>query len=483
MISNKPHRILCVIAALLSSTVGMAGIGDVDPAYGFHGILANRGNLNMMTAMLDGRVVTAAYEDSTVHLYMADVSGQLDTTFAPGGHLSVPIVLGTPFDDALGTAAAVSPNGSLYLAFDPNGQTSAKLLRVSSAGVLDSGFGASGVVSFAAPNAPTASAGAEILSIAPLANGQIAVLVGYFDSIYDCANDLRLFRLTSAGVVELEYDHAALQAAAGACSEFGGVTLTAVGNGFLSLVTGDVPTVFDATGRVVTVHMDQSGIAGNALSLSPETAGGNVYVAGPAASLSSGCAVSRLLPDMTHTYIDADGDDSLLVDFSSVPDAPGPVRACRILASGAGEMVYVEAYMRGSSGGTMVAIGRVRIRGGPYPDLDRRFGNNGIAVLGMEAAFGLFAAQVDGSLLLSHGEYAGGPAQGGEAVIKLLGSNLPSPGMIFLEAPPYPVSVFKGNRANVNARRALGSSGAVTANYVVTARHDGPPISSPRSET
>ena len=477
MISARPHRILCVIAALLSSTIAQAGIGDIDPAYGLHGILTNRGNLNTMTSMPDGRVVAAAYEDSALDLYMSDVNGQPDPAFAPDGHLSVPIVLGSPFDAGLGTAAAVSPEGNLYFAIDPNGQTSAKLLRVSSAGVLDSGFGANGVVSFAAPNVSTASAGAEILSIAPLANGQVAVLVGYFDSIYDCANDLRVFRLTSSGVVELEYDHAALLFAAGACGEFGGVTLAALGNGFLSLVTGDAPTLFDATGRVVTMHLDQAGIAGNAVSLSPEAAGGNVYVAGPGAFMSSGCALSRLLPDMTHTYIDGDEDDSLEVDFSSVPDAPGPVRACKILGNGPTGMVYVEALLHGVDGRTMVAIARVRVRGVYYPDVDRRFGNNGIAVLGTEAPFGLFAEQADGSLLLSHGGYAGDPAQGGDAVIKLLGLNLPSSGMIFLEALPYPVAVMQGSSTRVSVRRALGSSGPVTATYVVTARQDGPPIS------
>jgi hypothetical protein len=133
--------------------------------------------------------------------------------------------------------------------------------------------------------------------------------------------------------------------------------------------------------------------------------------------------------------------------------------------------------MVSDEGRTLVAIARLRVGGVYYPDLDRSFGNGGIAVVGMEAAFALFSEQADGSLMLSHGAYAGGPLQGGDAVIKLLGTNLPSPGLIFLEAPPIPVPVVQGTPVIVSARRALGSSGAMTVSYAVTAQSNGPPIS------
>jgi hypothetical protein len=477
MLTPRPIQTLGVVASLLMSTLALGGIGDIDSAYGTRGVLANPGDWNMMTAMPDGRVVTATYEDSVLHVYMAGVNGQPDSAFAPGGELSIPIVLGAPYDSGLGTAAAAAPDGSIYLAFDPGTSTSAKLLRFTSAGVLDSGFGVNGVVTFASTDAASASAGAEILSVAILANGQVAVLVGYFSSIYDCANDLRMFRLTSSGVVDLEYEHGALQRAVGSCGEFGGVTLTAIGNGYLTVVAGEAPTVFDPAGMAATLHLEKTGIAGFTLSVSPDPSNNRVFVAGPSMLSPTSCAVSLLLPDLSHTGIDGDGDDLLDVSFGAVSIAPVEVRSCRVLAGAATGYIYVEALLRDAGGRTMVAISRFVYRGAYYPFADRRFGSDGIAVLGMEAAFGLFSEQADGSLLLSHGGIAGGPAQGGDAVIKLLGSNLPSPGMILLEAPPYPVLVVKGDSTNASVRRALGSSGAVTATYVVTARNDGPPVS------
>ena len=478
---SRQIRFHGTLAALLSSTLllspmAVAGIGDVDPAYGFRGTLANSGDLNMMTAMPDGRVLTVAYGDGYLSIYMADTNGQPDSGFGPAGHLFFPLPPGTFDEEALGTAAAAT-NGSIYLALDADNQNSAQLVRVTAAGALDSGFGANGVVTFPVPPMSTSGSSAQILSIAPLPDGRIAVLVGYFNSIYDCASDLRIFQLTSGGGIQLEYDRAALQAAVGACSEFGGVTLSPLLNGYVSLQAGDAPTAFDPSGKAVTLHLEQTGTTGHAVTLSADASGSYVYVAGPAAIYPYTCSLSRLSPDLLHTSIDGDGDDWLTVDFSSVPDAPGAVRSCKVLANGNTGFVYVEALLGGADGRPMVAVGRISMRGHYYPDLDRSFGSNGIAVLGREAAFGLFAEQADGSLLLAHGGYAGGPAQGGDAVIKLLGSNLPSPGMIFLEAPPYPVPVVHGTPATVSVRRALGSSGAMTATYVVTAQHDGPPIS------
>ncbi len=453
-----------------------AGIGDFDASYGDHGVLINRGAPTTMAVTPDGRVVTAVTGDDGINIYMFNTQGHPDVTFGPDGHFA--LSQGTTFNGAGVTVAAASSD-NLYFALTTGSQTAAQLVRVTSAGALDAGFGLNGVATFPNPELSASGSHATILSIAPMARGQVAVLVGYFNSIYDCADDLRMFRLTYSGAIEIEYDHAAMQAALGACSEFGGLTLQPIGNGYAALESENGLTVFDPAGRVVSLDLGRAGVAAFGVNLSPRIADNYVFVSGPSATLYAPytCVISLLLPDLSHTGINGDGDDWTVVDFGTVPKAPGRVRSCKVLAGPETGFVYVEALMVSDEGRTLVAIARLRVGGVYYPDLDRSFGNGGIAVVGMEAAFALFSEQADGSLMLSHGAYAGGPLQGGDAVIKLLGTNLPSPGLIFLEAPPIPVPVVQGTPVIVSARRALGSSGAMTVSYAVTAQSNGPPIS------
>src|SRR6478735_8253830 len=182
---------VALLGLVLAARDAGAGIGDVDSSFGDGGhcrMPFDSGQWHDLIALPDGRLLSASAMNGAIQVFRSDANGHPDASFGVGGARTLPSTEGR-------TVAAMAPSigGTAYLA------TMGSIARLTAVGEIDQGFGQGGWVEF--PVAAVPGAGAVMIdSIAPLADGGVAVLAVYYQQFYDdCAIAQRVYVLQPDG--------------------------------------------------------------------------------------------------------------------------------------------------------------------------------------------------------------------------------------------------------------------------------------------
>lgn len=164
--------------------------GSVDTSFGVNGFVQQSiGNLDSPRAILidgSGNILVAGTTDSSGFMMRLNSSGVLDTSYGTNG-----LAINSNGSPVIFTDIALDANGKSVVVGSSN-TNNLLIARYTSAGILDSTYGTSGMTIIAQSNATSAN-GVSLQS-----NG-IAILAGY------SCNDVILARLTTGGLLDTSF--------------------------------------------------------------------------------------------------------------------------------------------------------------------------------------------------------------------------------------------------------------------------------------
>jgi uncharacterized delta-60 repeat protein len=398
--------LLLAIVALALALPGsaLAAAGDPDTSFSGDGQLATgfgttpfhpADNGNAAARLSTGEVYVAGTSGDDFALVRFTGAGVLDTTFGGGDGIAITDISGAGSEDQAFAVSVDTATGNVVVAGQTgNNETSDfGLVRYTSSGALDSGFGGDGIVTTDFPAAVEDVA----LAVTTLAGGGV-VAAGFTDTNPDGdidANDFALAAYTSSGALDSSFDgdtgngngrvttdfgsdddfaNAALLTTAGSKIVVAGSTDPAtVDSGDFAIArygasTGVLDTTFDGDGRETVSFVEVAGNGDTAYGLATDSSS-RILVTGFAGPSNGDCAVARL--DGTSGALDNtfSTDGKQVVSTPSSPPTLNTQDSCTsVLVQADGKIVL--AGNEGSANGRFLLIRVDGATGTPDPAFD-----------------------------------------------------------------------------------------------------------------
>jgi uncharacterized delta-60 repeat protein len=497
MIMKWQIRYVASLVASMGMAPGLvlAGVGDLDPAYGAGGRVLTA----IPTGALgDGSLIYPLFDSNgnptqgSTNYAHVDVNGHADPLFGGGGHLSLPVDFlkypgfgFSPQDSGYYPTALRTPAGQLLLSVVQNGQVS--LMRLDATGHLDPSFGTAGFVPMA-PNTP-GHCDSFVAQLAFQPDGHLLAMLTTFgneDDIY-ANGDVAIRRFDGNGSLDTSFSDGAgvaeLRSPGLACDleDDGPVTLNVLQDGSMDLFMPAGRKYFSAQGESSAGPPATTGLPANV----PEWRYGGTLPNGdllltngaispevqawPPAGLPSNSVVARVHPDGTpDSTFGGAGTGYVTLDIASlVSSETGVAESVQVSSIGAdGQHIYLAVLLIRQCGNSCpsgitlgLAVVRLLAEGTQAGTLDKSFGHNGVALVTKTAGLHItdLIEQPGGALVLMSDSSA----------MRLLGDNASrSPGLIGAAGDSFEVPPSEAT-AQVRVSRTLGKDGAVSASYAI----------------
>ena len=468
----------------------LAGVGDLDPAYGDGGHAVITGPVGTLG---DGSLIYAIPGNvaGSTDYARVDINGHADTLFGGSGRLTLPVddlAVDGPEAPPLRT-----PTGQLLFAVRQAGQVS--LLGLDATGHPDPSFGTAGILNVAPISSNCPNDRIEGLAFQP--DGHLLTLVsdygnGYYDQVLLSAT-IRRFNASGSldptfgngsGVVALTF------ASCNSGGFEGGATLNVLQDGAMDVFLPTMRSYFSATGASLAGPPGSRGLPpdvtdwrfvgtlpnGDQLLTNGATPPNS---SSPSSGGSPDGAPSEILIALVHpdgTLVSSFGGAgtgyaqlNIAALISNETGIAESVQTVRITSDG--QHIYMAILLLRQCGASLcsngntlgLVVARLLAQGSQAGTLDRSFGNNGIVLIGKAAVLNItdIVEQPGGAVVLTTGGTA----------IRLLGDGTPSQGVIGA-AGDYFWAPVSGDTAQVRVARTLGKDGAVSVNYATSAAPD-----------
>jgi uncharacterized delta-60 repeat protein len=455
-LDNRVVQWAMLVITMTPTLPVVAGIGDVDTAYGNkgkHGLSTDR-----VIALPDGTLLESTNTPDGLYLIRTNADGQPDPSFGINGQLLLPVW-------SIGRTA-VSRNGSVYLAGYDGRRGKMAVLRVLPAGQLDASFGDGGILTLSTARS---SQYFDVSSVVALPDGGAAIVLVNYPTGDACADEVRLVRISPEGQTYEVLSVPPEQVNESDCRGWlafyesqASVWLQPMAGGRLQLSLLRSERYFDASGpadSLPEITADRFTLPqGLRLAAADDL---HNYFMTPADTDNRQIRLLRTLPDLSTDSDFGAGSGEVQVDFSAVIQSriQQPVS---MQVSRAYPMTDQRVYIGATFSTVQDPLERwtliVRLRADG--SLDTSFGDRGFVTVCGNAGF--LAAPASGPLLMWIAESRGTSA------IRLLDRDAPSPGAIGIVGAEDPRIVTEGTTQIVRVARTLGSAGRVSATVHLT---------------
>jgi hypothetical protein len=465
----------------------LAGVGDLDPAYGDGGRVVITGPVGTLG---DGSLIYTIPSNvagSTDYAHV-DINGHADTLFGGSGRLTLPVdglAVDGPQAPPLRT-----PAGQLLFAVRQGGQVS--LLGLDATGHPDPSFGTAGIVNLAPISSNCPNDRIEGLAFQP--DGHLLTLVsdygnGYYDQVL---LSVAIRRFNASGSLDPTFGNGSgVVASTFASCNSGGfegtATLNVLQGGAMDIFLPTMRSYFSAAGaslagppvspglRTDIAEWRYGGTLPNGDQLLTNGAtppnSSSPSSGGSPDGAPSEIVIARVHPDGTlvNSFGGAGTGYAQLDIGALVSSETGIAESLQtIRITSDGQHIYMAILLLRqcgasycSNGDTLgLVLARLLAQGSQAGTLDRSFGNDGIVLIGKAAVLNItdIVEQPGGGVVLTTGGSA----------IRLLGDGTPSQGVLGAAGDYFWVPV-SDDTAQVRVARTLGKDGAVSVNYATSA--------------
>jgi hypothetical protein len=464
-------KVLVLVAITTFVIPALAGIGDVDPSFGTGGHLAIPAGFGGLIGLPDGTLQLVSIQEGIARVLRLDRDGRPEQGFGVAGLLVSPISYGSAYNSfQIGTAHAMA-DGSTYLSVAAQNTqlltvggsvfaSEARLVRVNRAGLPDPQFGPDGMRGFPITKVMGALFSfLEDFVIAP--DGELYVLVGYYQEEYDCATGMFIYRLTPTGELDSSFGSGGEYRVDTVNNCYWGAPfqLVALAGGKL-LLNSTSPLLLDAQGRLDAVPAAWQQWLQSYGETYIYDGGDYFYTANTSTGAGVHAAIARWHRDLgLDAAFGSSGTGISEFDIGGLPFMPAGAGLVQLSAPKVtNDFVYVDVTAWAAQPSDVsVAPDYIRdiVRLQSGGAVDRSYGVDG--VLQTKARLNPVQQQPDGSLV----------AEVDSKVIRLAGASIDSPGLIMsdLYCDSGNSIVEKAGTRLIRIRRTLGSRGPVSIGF------------------
>jgi Domain of unknown function (DUF5122) beta-propeller len=445
---NPRYRATAIVLLLTVQRLACAGIGDVDPSYGLNGRV-----LGSLVPLPDGQAI----EQTDIGYRRIDTFGHPDAGFGNQGVQVWPAGFAPNWDARLRLQDGSTLLGGWL-------GTAAAVVRVDRSGSVDANFAGNGVLSL-----PTRLARSQVLGLALQPGGQLLVLTGeFYDAFYfDTPVQVLVRRFTQSLASDPTFgDHGEMLVADYRLSTDSSFPYTETAQQKLTVLRDGAIAFTDQYSQVSLNLFGRFGVrrvpylAVNGLPSSQpmpdpilDTAVSDWRMVSPLAD--GGALVDGFVSSIAGTHyrlvrLRATGQPDMSFGFagSYTLDDEADRRPTLGHVSADGRFFYLA-----QEGDRYTSVTRIWLQGPTSGQVDISFGQGGVVRIWAPLGLKALQAAADGSVLLA----------GANSTFRLLGTALPSPGIISLNTPLAAVS--QAGLFAVQATRSAGSDGPVSVDF------------------